>query len=407
MAHTKLSPPAGLSLLISFSVIPAVSACQRDDPGDKVYATDEGGGGSGGSDSSAAGSSASGAIGGRGGASGGVAGTGATGGTGAAGSAGSAGTGGVEPNECVGTPVATLRSPVDFIFTVDQSGSMGDEAMRIEQNLSGALPPVIAATALDYQVVMVADALDSSIPVCIGPPLGGNACGEPGARFFQSNVHVGGNAVLSTLVSSYDHATMPWSGALRAHSEKAFIVVSDDDSVDLDDNAFLTAVAQLQPSGVFGTEDSPDFVFHSIVGVASEAAPADPIQVTACGSLSSPGEVYQHLSVRTGGVRFPICNQDYSPAFQQIVDNAAKRTKCRYSLDLAGLQDTDRSKLNVTYTTGAGTDIPLHFAPSGPCDRGWQYDATESKVVLCSQTCTDVFDDAEGSVRFLVGCDSI
>ena len=164
---------------------------------------------------------------------------------------------------------------------------------------------------------------------------------------------------------------------------------------------------QLPPSGTFGTEAAPDFVFHSIVGVQSEATADDPIQAVACATASSAGAIYQSLSVHTGGVRFPICSQNYTSAFQSIADNAVRRTRCRYSLDLAGLIDTDRLKVNVTYTTGAGVENRLPLSPAASCARGWQYDASQGKVVLCSETCADVLSDTEGSVQFVIGCDSI
>lgn len=415
MARTKFVPLDGLSLLIFVSVIPFVTACEGDDPGDQVYVTDDGTG-SGGGDSSASGAS-SGATGGNGGASGASAGNGAggagdsggSGGGAPGGTSGAAGSGGVtEPNECVGTPVAATASPVDFIFIIDQSGSMTEEATVVTQNFGGPLLQILGASELAYKIVLVADKDDSTVPVCIPPPLGAQNCesADP-TKFYQSNVRVGGNALLSTLISSYDHATMPWSAALREHSEKAFIAVSDDDAVDLDESQFTTALTQLQPAGVFGSEVSPDFVFHSIVGLESSATPADPIQVVPCETSASPGEVYQQLSVSTGGVRFPVCSPNYNPAFELIVGQAVERTKCRYSLALAGLTDTDRAKVNVTYTTGGGADVPLHLAPAGACDQGWQYDSTEGKVVLCSQTCADLLGEPEASVGFVVGCDSV
>lgn len=426
MESSKLVPQAGLSALISVMSLGATTACQGDDPGNEVY-TSPGNSGSGGGDSSVAGSSGVGATGGSasagtssgggsgtatGGNGGVTGGTGGSSGTGATGGTSAGGTGGavVNPEDCVGTPVAAETSPADFIWLVDQSGSMSNEAMNIEQNFAGGFWQRLEAAGVRYKIVMVAKADDGNVPVCIPPPVGGAQCGERGNNFFQSNVHIDGDTALLTLISTYDGAVDPWSGELQAHSEKAFIAVSDDDVGSYDDSAFLAAIATLQPAGVFGTVEDPDFVFHSIVGLANEAGPSEPIVSTTCGGLGevvSAGSAYQRLSIATGGARYPVCNQNYNPAFQQIVDTAVQRTTCRYSLDAAGLAATDRQKLNVTYITGGGTENPLPLAPAGSCEQGWQYNATESKAVLCSQTCADILNDPGGTIRFVTGCESI
>jgi len=138
--------------------------------------------------------------------------------------------------------------PVDIIWMVDNSSSMQIAVDQIKLGLN-AFAATIESKSLDYRVIMLSLRSPQSpvmisgsnrYPVCIPPPLAGDAsCGD-GARFFQSSIDVRSTQPLEQLLGTLGQTAgyaagdtkggEPWAPHLRPQASKTIVVVTDDNS---------------------------------------------------------------------------------------------------------------------------------------------------------------------------------
>lgn len=82
---------------------------------------------------------------------------------------------GLRDTACVGVKadVPLAKRPVDIIFAVDNSGSMTDEIVAIQNNINTGFADIIARSGLDYRVIMVAAHGNARVnqSICISSPL--------------------------------------------------------------------------------------------------------------------------------------------------------------------------------------------------------------------------------------------
>ncbi|MEM9693926.1 MAG: hypothetical protein AAGA56_15365, partial [Myxococcota bacterium] len=273
-------------------------------------------------------------------------------------------------------PVATER-PIDIIFIVDNSESMGPEIRRVESNINRNFADIIGASGLDYRVIMITNhgtcASRGRHCMCVLPPLSNTAktdCGRPvvevPGRFYHYDVDVQSRDSMCILLETFGASTSEpdesgtyvngWRDALRPEAFKIFVEVTDDLSLcawrgfSFDDlnlapafavNQFQAALANLD-EGQFGTVEQPQYVWHSLVGVTPNTPPELPYPPEAplvnsdCGvDCSGPGLAYQLLSKQTGGLRFPISEHDhYDVIFQEIAKGIIELSEvpCEYEL---------------------------------------------------------------------------
>src|SRR5262245_28781818 len=79
--------------------------------------------------------------------------------------------GGLDADICKSSDVKAMSAklPVDIIWVIDNSGSMGEEEGYIKTNLN-SFSSSIAASGVDYHVIVIADTSHITVP----PPLGGS-----------------------------------------------------------------------------------------------------------------------------------------------------------------------------------------------------------------------------------------
>jgi hypothetical protein len=230
-----------------------------------------------------------------------------------------------------------VEQPVDIIFMLDNSGSMDQELAQVESNINLNFASILISSQVDYRVILISrhrvearEASESaSTSVCVTTPLSGLASCEAAEqpvfsdRFFQFNTKVESDDSFDVALDTFyppfsseysedDTDDMPlaplgWSAWLRPGAKKVFLEVTDDNE-DMSAAAFVDALAALPatpnaPAGTFGTAQNPNFVFHSIVGVAEKATPTEaylanePLQEVECttngGDVTSTGLVYR------------------------------------------------------------------------------------------------------------------
>lgn len=377
-----------------------------------------GAGGSGGSGGAGTGGSATGGAGGAGGSgsgNGGSAGAGVGGGASSGGPADAGpdvsffydadvGDGSVtEDSACAAEAVAAQKRPVDIIWAVDTSGSMSEEIAQIKANINSQFADILAASGLDYQVIMVAAKGTGTFQVCVAPPLGGFNCGANQPLYRPINQTVGSTNSLSLLLSTYDNANLAlnWRQYLRFDAVKVFVEVTDDNS-SLAGTSFDTQLLAKTPLGMFGDATNRNYIFHSIIGVTA-GNPA-----VKCPSAVNIGSQYQVLSNLTNGGMYPVCDADYSPIFNAIATGIAAGLACEFTMPTSSQGTVDPNNVSMTFTpsNGMGVTLPRVNDASQCAGNEWYYDnnMNPTKLILCPNACTTAKADPAGKINILLGC---
>ena len=230
------------------------------------------------------------------------------------------------------------------------------------------------------------------------------------------------------------------SDKVRPESLKVFIAVTDDDPIsfsaatlgcsncamhqcptfadspaDWGGADFPTELYNL-PGGVFGTQDAPRWIFHAIIGVQQQYTPADPVtglnQTCAYGgnTAETSGVEYQKLARLTGGIRFPSCDTDYSPVFNEIASTIVPMA-CEFLIESTNLGTIDPGETNVEWDPMDGTgSSTILMDDSAPCDsgaEGWQWNEDFTRIRLCGGICDTVQNNPNGRITIVVGCQTL
>lgn len=327
------------------------------------------------------------------------------------------------------------KRPVDIIFIIDNSGSMSDEALAVNNNLNKNFADIIQKSGLDYRVIMVTrhgpyNGLATKA-ICVTKPLSTLAsCSpvptQPGNNppiFYHYSRQIESNDSFQRLLNTYNGAEkddfnlapMGWSQWLRTDSFKVFVEITDDES-GTSETAFETALFAKTPK-MFGDAMKRNYVWHSIAGLHENNpatkpwAPADAVQTTVCsgGDAVAPGQVYQRLSKLTGGLRFPICEYaSFDAVFNQIalgvIDGA--KVACDFPVPMPPPnQKIDPDTIIVEYTPmGTGTPISYKQVPTlAQCmPNAFYIDA--NRIYLCPAACTTVQQDSKAKLDITFDC---
>lgn len=371
-----------------------------------------------------------------------------TGGTGAS-------DGGIDPDAACATQSAeaTLtKAPVDIIVVIDNSGSMTDDIIAVQDNINANFATILDAGGLDYKFIFVARHGNASVgqSVCVSSPLSGTNCNpipaEPATtpKFDQYSIEIGShnslcqifNTYTATVADEFGKYPMGWSALLRQEAIKVFLEITDDGiactfngkTYDDNDNAadgqtsgdqFDADLLALDPVQ-FGDATNRKYIWHSIIGVKEAAVatdpllPADPIVPTVCalnGSNSpGPGTGYQQLSILTGGLRFPICqNASFDVVFKKIAEGvvAGAQVKCDFPVPPPPMGQTiDLNSVVVRYTPN-GVGAPIDFAQvktAADCVPNAFYIENGTMIKLCADSCAVVQADATAKLDVLFLC---
>lgn len=381
-----------------------------------------------------------------GGNGGGSGGTGASdasiGGTGA-GTAANGGTGAVtidanvpDSNETDGAcEVLTAKAnkpAVDIIWVVDNSCSMGDEINKVRTNINQAFVPTIDKSIIDWQVIMISKRGASSTDVCVQPPLAGANCADLPPKFHQISCEVGSSDSLTIASNAYtitqgfppicDLDAKPWNKLARFDATKVFVEVTDDEAgpppffltADGFDNWALNVA---KPAGVFGTKAARKYIFHGIIGMdknnpnaaCNSTVGSEPLPDggSSGNAAVSPGLEYQKLAKLTGGITRSICENDWGDIFTTIAAGIVNKLSCEYVPTPPSGKTLDPAKVNVNFIPAGGTPEAVLQDNNKPCDQGadgWQWDPSQTKILLCGATCDKVKADENGQIDLEFGC---
>jgi hypothetical protein len=340
----------------------------------------------------------------------------------------------------------TKLLPVDIIWMVDNSSSMAPAIAEVQAGLN-TFASQIGQKSLDYRVIMLSLRSKTSpvqingstrYPVCIPPPLAGDAnCGNS-PQFFQSSIDIRSTQPLEQFLGTLaqtdgykageEKGGEPWASFLRPEATKTIVVVTDDNSrlnvADFEHfaggknpfNSLILPPGILEPmwNGLFN-----GYVFSGIYGWGSAVDPSITCEYPDMTSPPSSGPTYTELVTKTGGVRAQIC--DGQAAWQPFFDAVAKavvdtsKLACELDIPEPSMGMIDYGKVNVKIASNNVGELLVFVSDASMCTAtgGWYYDnpAKPEKVILCPASC-DAAQDAvgpgkQGSIQVLFGCETI
>lgn len=356
----------------------------------------------------------------------------------------SAGDGPAQDDSCpsVGRTAEPGLSAVDIVWAVDLSGSMADEAQRVQNNIQSFVDG-IAAAGVDTRVVFLSET--DLVP--------GNSQLAQGGNYLWVMDDVDSSNALDRLVARFpDYASF-----LRPNAHVHFIIVTDDES------RFMGLGTPEERADAFqsamGGMLTADFSVHAI---ASPGEPLDPpcapesvpMEIVDCcrsciltlcfvvpqgcethvdangaplvgpltcpflGGAARPGTTYYTLADRTGGIGASICAEDWTGVFGSLSDAVIESAPlpCGYPIPEPPpgmLLELD--KVNVRYTpSGADSASVSPFAnvtDESACadNAAWFYDDPDEpgEVLLCPAACEAVSAGDGGEVEVVFGCETI
>jgi hypothetical protein len=161
------------------------------------------------------------------------------------------------------------------------------------------------------------------------------------------------------------------------------------------------------PMGAGGTPPVPTFV----IGVFSPGMAAQTAQT----NLDILAKAGQNSTTATAVVIDTA--QDVAAALQNALKSVqSKAIACDYQLPASGV---DFKKVNVSFTSGAGSDSAIGHAPIDGTDGsgcnargGWYYDkdpatGMPTKITACPTTCSTFQTDLNGHVNVILGCPTV
>jgi hypothetical protein len=316
----------------------------------------------------------------------------------------------------------------DIIFALDNSGSMTEEALAVQNNMN-TFSNQIAASGIDAHVVVISSGppggkaapctnfLDpacwialatgwgDSNGVCVEPPLGAQGACPAGddtnlPNYMHWRVEVGSHDALAVIQSSFNG----WQAMLRPDAAKTFVVVTDDENEPAPTGPDFASWVNGQP------------LFQSAVWRFSGI-----YCVTMSGNCAGQGATYQALVGQTGGISGDMAlfsSGQVDAQFKTVFDTLAKAiVQDAVPVDCEWLippppdgEALDPNAVNVHFTGSSGQTQVIYGvnAPSDCTDQygGWYYDdpAHPTRVVACPQSCQVMQADLSARVEVLFGC---
>lgn len=215
-------------------------------------------------------------------------------------------------------------------------------------------------------------------------------------------------------------ATYPqWMAQMRAGATKSFVVVTDDDAIDQEDELDIFG-------GIFGTpmQGMPPTVAERSAAFTSAVKALDATQFasfkfhgiypfTECEQAAAVGAVYAELVKSTAGLSGDLCEQNFKPVFDELARGIVQSSglACQWAIPPAPIGSPfEVGKVNVQYATAAtgAAQTVLHIDSPGQCpaEGGWYYDSNTNptQILVCPATCDVIKAEPSAKVDILFGC---
>lgn len=320
----------------------------------------------------------------------------------------------------VSASASLVQLPIDIIITIDNSGSMEDEAAQILANVNNFVH-IIGSSGLDYRVVLVSSEAGRS-GVCVPAPLGSGRplCGSgPEGRLLAIHQQVESNDSADLVLNLYPE----YRTFLRRDAAKVFLWITDDESMLSADRIRerLQLAAAARDPGMF------DHVIHNaIVGYFGDAPNRWGNKAAGrCDTLAEVGSVYLQLANClhadgsrvddcTVGTQARVCEPDWNDTFERIAESVLKAVPVQCSFDVPAPPDgsvVDPEATGVFYTDPTGQELRLvPVANEDECVAdGWYFDGRGAPryISLCAAGCEVIQRDRTARIDVRFGCSAL
>jgi len=355
--------------------------------------------------------------------------------------AGSAGMAMVDEDAACGTGMANADlKPVNMLVMFDRSGSMHDctdGTDRDQQELcpsppsrwdtaSGALKAFFASPgAADLGVALRFFPHDSPAVGCSG----GQQATCDAMACSQVLVDMGvltadaapTDAHEAALVAATDMATPPDPAGMTGANQGTPIYAALEGAL-IWASAYQLAHPEQRTVVVFVTDGAPNGCntdFDDISQLAADALAASTVTTYMIGLTDAGGGGVNQDDMdqvaAAGGTMQAFFVSDGATAAQELIDtfNAIRgmAISCEFAVPVAtsGGMPIDPNLLNVNYTAGTGSEVPLvKVANAAACgaEPAWYYDneTMPTQILLCPTACTTVTADPNAQIQILAGC---
>lgn len=179
---------------------------------------------------------------------------------------------------------------------------------------------------------------------------------------------------------------------------------------------FESRLFALRPAR-FGTASARNYVFDSIIGLHENSprlspwTASDPLVTPLCtgngGNVRQNGLEYQKLSIRTGGVRYPICEyQSFDAVFREVASGIVQSSQLACDFAIAavppGSSMNDASLEFVPGTTAPR--VPLTRVAGAAACTGDAFFVDGATITLCPAACARWQADEDARVDVLFAC---
>lgn len=309
-----------------------------------------------------------------------------------------------EGEECAGYDEQAQNGtqPTDIIIAVDQSSSMNEEVIFVQEQLNAFSQQIVAAM-IDVHVILIVEkpgGPEGENPVCVPPPLAGPDCADNEPMFKHVNQHVDSNNAWEMIVETYPQ----YSHLLRPGAQKHVVVISDD-APSLTGAEFDQMLLALDPQFV-------GYRQHAIYGFTYPGAFCLPGSDPCCGYADGDGSEYGRHTDATGGIKGNLCLQDFQPVWSELAMQVIENTTlaCDWAIPPPPPGEMlDPMRVNVHYSGDGVAPQLLGFVDgSAACGlgQGWYYDdgAQPTRIYACPETCATFQGLANARIDIKFGC---
>jgi hypothetical protein len=161
----------------------------------------------------------------------------------------------------------------------------------------------------------------------------------------------------------------------------------------------IDAIAETRASGirtyVIGSPGSETSASGDARSWLSQAALAGDTATDGC---AADGPSYCHVDLTQ--------SVDLGADLRRALAEIAAQGSCSFGVaDAPAGRTLDPATTSVTLTTGNGQAETLVRSTTSACQQGWSYDAEQTRITLCSETCARVEDDPDARINVSIACE--
>lgn len=294
--------------------------------------------------------------------------------------------------ECANdTLSAGLARAANIVWVIDTSGSMDEEATLVQNNMNRFVESIVNTGLEDYRVVVVSQKKFVTVP----DPLGSDS-----QHFLFVEEKVGSNEPLEALLSRFDD----FSGFLLPGAITHYVVVTDDES-DITATEFISDMGRELNGGSFRVH-----AIASPPGAPTESpsrGKGDKGCIGTYGDAAAPGVEHYKAADATGGLKFSICEADWSGLFSALATEVGQSASipCELPIPEGDAGAVNPWILNLVMTRDNGQSELIPNVSRDQCGSGgfsYNDDQNPTRLVLCPSTCTAAAQATK--LEIVVGC---